>query len=184
MKYEGTPIWKVLLDMDGVIVDNLVDLAMREGMQPKEIVEKKSWMKKENPDFDYVVSLIRKHLYSGWHFENAPAMKSLPTFKKLIRHWLKNGVRVEILSSGCSGEDIYPEICRQKELWLEKHGIGLLPTNYARGSSEKYKWAGEGILLIDDYAKNIEQFRNAGGHGIIYQNVNTLMDELQYFSLL
>ncbi len=81
-------------------------------------------------------------------------MKEFHVFTKLIRQWLSNGLHVEILSSGTSGKDIFHEVCRQKDEWLDTWGLSILPAHYAMGSSEKQKWAAPDILLIDDYGNS------------------------------
>jgi hypothetical protein len=177
-------ITEILLDMDGVLVDNMRGLAELEGISVNELLRIKAARKLVDPDFDFVVHLIRKHIYNNDHFSDAPPLPEFTAFKKLIKHWLSNGIKVQILSSGCSASDIYPEICKQKELWLEKHGLGILPTNYAKGSKEKQKWAQPHILLIDDYPRNIEQFRNAGGNAIQHSSIEQTIKELLEFNLL
>lgn len=175
---------KILLDMDGVIVNNMKDLADREGMTVDWIIREKNRLKAEDENFDFVVHLIRRHLYTGQHFAECQPLPHLDVFKKFIRQWLKNGIKVEILSSACSGPDIYDEICRQKEIWLAKHGLDILPTNFSRGSREKHHWARPNVLLIDDYGKNCEAFRSAGGHAVKFESVPGMIVSLEEYGLV
>ena len=76
-------------------------------------------------------------------------------------------------------------MCDQKREWLKKNGLDLLPQHFAMGAREKQKWAAPNALLIDDYEKNIRQFKEKGGHGIFYQHdINKLMEDLQELNLL
>ena len=179
-----TKIKKIYLDMDGVLVDNILGLAHLENTTIDGIQEQKSNIRKNNPDIDFVIQLIRKHLYTNKHFSTCPPMKEFHVFTKLIRQWLSNGLHVEILSSGTSGKDIFHEVCRQKDEWLDTWGLSILPAHYAMGSSEKQKWAAPDILLIDDYGKNIDEFRAAGGHAIQHLNMNDTIVQLQELNLI
>lgn len=82
----------------------------------------------------------------------------------------QHGVNVEILSSkGTYDIEQGEETARQKQLWLEKHGI-LYPANFVRSKLEKAKFAHGRSILIDDSVGCIVPFREAGGHGILHKD--------------
>lgn len=173
----------IYLDMDGVKVNNLADLARREKTSVETLLRERDRLRRDDENFDYIVHLIRRHLPFG-HFETCDPLPHLPVLKRMIRRWLHNGIRVEILSSGCSGPDIFPEICRQKDVWLAKHGLDILPANYARGSSHKHDWAAPKALLIDDYGKNCSRWIEAGGHAVKFETMEQALVDLQEMGLV
>lgn len=177
-------ITEVLFDMDGVMVNNMLDLASREGITVEEIIRRKKEMKKMDADFDYVMHLIRKYLYTHRHFANSPAFAHIHEIKRLMRHMMHNGVSVKICSSATSGDDIYTEVVEQKKEWLDAHGLGILPAYFSRGAAEKKNYAKPHVLLIDDYERNVSQFIEAGGHAIQFECIHKLSHDLQEFGLL
>lgn len=57
-----------------------------------------------------------------------------------------------------------------KKVWIKNHlKINPLNIHIVNSGREKQKWADETAILIDDYGKNIEEFTQAGGHGIKYR---------------
>ena len=84
------------------------------------------------------------------------------------RYRSTHAVKVEILSSkGTYDGEQGLETARQKEYWLEKHGI-LYPANFVRSKIEKAKFAHGRAILIDDSEGCIIPFNDAGGHGILH----------------
>lgn len=181
---KNTKIEKIYLDMDGVLVDNIRGLAECEGVTSSDIMAEKERMYRENPELDYVMVLIRRHIYQNDHFYKCPPLPEFEAFKKLIKHWLTNGIYVEILSSGTSNADIYDEVCRQKVLWLEAHGLGVLPTNFSMGSKQKVDWADPKVLLIDDYVKNVKSFLECGGNALQHRTIRETILALEKMELL
>lgn len=173
----------IYLDMDGVQINNLADLARRENTSVETLLRERDRHRKEDPEFDYIVHLIRRHLPFG-HFITAEPYDHLPILKQMVRRWLSNGIRVEHLSSGCSGPDIFPEIVRQKDISLGRIGMDLLPANYAKGSRTKHDWARPKALLVDDYGKNIDAWRCAGGPAVKFENIQQFMIDMQEFGLV
>lgn len=158
------PIHTILLDMDEVLVDfkkALVDC---------------------NPEYDvanmYEVASIfgnKEALVSTWisntikhsGFETAKPKDFFFTVKDyLLPFWKEKGIKVEILSSLSSNPAIHSEIASQKLKWLSKHNVDL-PFTFVKGASNKQNYAKEGVLLIDDYYRNVTQFVTAGGYAIL-----------------
>lgn len=52
----------------------------------------------------------------------------------------------------------------EKMRWLSKHGINL----EVRFEADKYKLAKPNSLLIDDWDKQVNEFRAAGGYGLLF----------------
>ncbi len=175
----------IYFDMDDVLVDHRSGLALMNGMTLEEFeAENKRYQfaKKHPDDMDYIVDRIQAHLGKGC-FIHTPPTTEFYLFKQHIELWIKERYHVEILSSATKQTHLYDEICRQKTAWLENHGLGLLPRHYARGGKEKQKWAREDTLLIDDFHKNIGQFREAGGNAIHHVSVIETLKQAEELGL-
>lgn len=158
------PIHTILLDMDEVLVNfkqALVDC---------------------NPEYDvnnmYDVAGIfgnKQALISLWisntikknGFETAKPLGFFHTvMDTLLPYWIEKGIKVEILSSLSSNTDNQSKIATQKLRWLSNHKVDL-PFTFVKGARNKQNHAKEGVLLIDDYYRNVIQFISAGGYAIL-----------------
>ncbi len=174
----------VYFDMDGVLVDDMLTLAALEGKTLLEVEIARAAKKAEDPHFDYVVYLIRKHLYQNKCFATALETPEFPIFYSIIKHLLRKRIHVEILSSGTRQLDIFQECCDQKRIWLSERNLDIIPQHYAFGAREKQKWAQPNVLLIDDYDKNVREFIAAGGNAIQHSNINDTIVKLQALHLI
>lgn len=66
----------------------------------------------------------------------------------------------------------------EKKEWSEKHFN--IPNNriFIVKRSDKQKYAKEGDILIDDYDKNIKEWENAGGTGILHTSAAQTIHKL------
>jgi hypothetical protein len=79
-------------------------------------------------------------------------------------------VHVEILTSMGTHDPIQgKEAARQKQVWLNKHGI-TYKANFVRSKQEKANYATPTSILIDDSIGCITPFNAKGGHGILHTN--------------
>lgn len=158
------PIHTILLDMDEVLVDFkqvLIDC---------------------NPNYDvenmYEVAAVfgnKEALISEW-ISNAIKKKGFADAKplwfyrtvmdKLLPYWTEKGINVEILSSLSSNPANQSHIGTQKLRWLSNNNCNLKFT-FVKGARNKQNHAKQGVLLIDDYYRNVTQFINAGGYAIL-----------------
>lgn len=70
------------------------------------------------------------------------------------------------------------EYCQpEKEQWMIDHFDGLYDQFYCQPDKETY--ATPDSLLIDDRAKNINAFRNAGGQVILHRDAETTIEKLK-----
>ena len=91
--------------------------------------------------------------------------------------------QVEILTS-IPPKIIAPKAAEHKQAWLKKHyphkqwnfKIGPYP-------HQKHKFAQEQHILIDDTLKNIEQWKAAGGIGILHENSRKTIAQLEHIFL-
>ena len=71
-----------------------------------------------------------------------------------------------------------------KILWVKRHLSTSIPISTIVGGTNKYKFASEGDILIDDTAKNLGPWEAAGGIGILHESNNSAPTLLKLFSIL
>lgn len=64
-----------------------------------------------------------------------------------------------------------------KNAWVQKNLE--IPASKVIHESNKSKYAGPNKILIDDYDKNIKEFIAAGGIGILHNNTNNTISQLE-----
>ena len=173
---------RLLLDMDGVLVDLLTHL-----LQVSNLTEEQAYkeMIKERPEANpsLCVYLIKKHLLSE-PFIHAKPTANFSFFKSLISELQRNDDEVAILSSGTSQPE-YDEIVRQKKIWL-KNNLEDMDAYFSAGAKFKQEYANKNTILIDDNPTTVREFCSKGGIGIYYPNHSydtllRLMDILKYY---
>lgn len=110
-------------------------------------------------------------------------LEFMPDAHELLNHVRKVeshlGIHVEILTSMGTHDPIQgKEAARQKQVWLDKHGI-TYKANFVRSKEEKSKYATPSSILIDDSAGCISPFIAKGGHGILHHKsseTNRILD--------
>lgn len=89
----------------------------------------------------------------------------MEVYKFLYKFCLEHDIDLCILSSIRlqTGKD-------GKKEWIKQH-LKINPMNIyiVNSGREKKKWADESSLLIDDFSRNVDEFTQAGGHGIKYR---------------
>ena len=77
-------------------------------------------------------------------------------------------ITIEILTSMGTFDVVQGnEAKRQKQVWLDKHGIPY-KANFSRSKEEKSLFANEESILVDDSIGCIRPFAAKGGHGILH----------------
>lgn len=142
------------LDMDGVICD---------------FITKYREIRPDVPDskekFFYA---IEEHRI----FANLEKLNNTDRLVSLLFSELSQDVEVQILSSLGTWNKKYAKlVAEQKEEWLDKNGI-VCKRNFVNAFSEKKKYATGESFLIDDRVDCFDQFRAAGGHGVLYSDAN------------
>jgi phosphoglycolate phosphatase-like HAD superfamily hydrolase len=143
----------IYLDMDGVIAD--FDKRYEElfKITTKESERDKKW-----------VQFFDKFIQDR-HFATLDLM---PEAIELMDYLKGTGIPITILSS-TSSDKRDAAIRPQKMEWLSKHKIDF-PVILVPGARLKKDYATPDSILIDDTAKNIDDWRREGGIGILYES--------------
>lgn len=154
----------IFVDLDGVLVDLVSGLSGVVGEK----------MDSANNDvfrkhyYKLVASLNHKDLMSFW--TNLPPTKDCMTIWNSLKH-LQPLILTAVTDSMVT--------CEGKKNWVEKHlQIPRERVFCACKSREKQNYASPNTILIDDYDKNIEQFKEKGGHGILHTRTKKTLKEL------
>ena len=100
-------------------------------------------------------------------FENLEWMEN---GKQLLSRLDSLGVNIEILSSrGTHDDSIGEEVIRQKNIWLDKHGINY-PRNFVKIGIDKRNYSHENTYLIDDTPKVVDSFNLGVGKAFLYND--------------
>jgi hypothetical protein len=161
-------IKKIYLDMDGVIADFTKGYKQLNNMEPREA--------EKNKKFDHFFD----EFISAQTFANLDLMPGARELLTFLNHvYLNRSIPTEILSS-TANQDRYDEISRQKNIWLQKHGISFKP-NYVPGKRLKYQFATPDSVIIDDTLSVIEDWRKAGGIAIWHKDAATTLAQLKMY---
>lgn len=122
---------------------------------------------------------FRDAVMEGKIFENLEKMHGAELLLQQVAMMHGWGyIDVQILTSmGTFDKERGEEAKRQKLVWLEKQGINY-KANFVRTKPEKALYAHKFAILIDDSIGCIKPFSENGGVGILYENVNKALFEL------
>lgn len=122
-----------------------------------------------------------KYFFKNWknfivdqNFEN---LKWHRDAKQLLAFVEQLDVPTEILSSS-GGGSMHDEVVRQKTVWLKKHNVNYKP-NIVPGGTVKAQYAKPWHVLIDDTAKVVNRYREAGGPAILHVAADSTIQELK-----
>jgi hypothetical protein len=150
--------------MDGVIADFVKRYKELYRMEPREAEKSKK--------FD--------HFFDEFIASNQFATLDLmPGAMEGITFLRKLNVPTQMLSS-TANEKRYDDISKQKMIWLQTHGITFTP-NFVPGKRHKYKYAAPDKIIIDDTESVIDDWRKAGGIGILHKDWITTMAILKMY---
>lgn len=155
----------IYLDMDGVIADFYKRYFERYRLAPRDAEKKKEF----NKYFDEFIETKQ--------FETLDLMPGAMDGLIFLRKHLT--VPTQILSS-TANEARYDEISKQKKIWLNTHNITFTP-NFVPGKRFKYKFAAPDHIIIDDTESVIEDWKKAGGIGILHKYWPTTLAILKLY---
>ena len=112
------------------------------------------------------------------HLDWFPGAKKLLHFINSECVW-ERYIQVMILSSS-GGHGYEEKITKQKEKWLIDREIYYNPI-VVPGRRYKCLYANEHSILIDDVEKNVVQFREEGGYGIVHTSAEETIEWLENY---
>lgn len=175
-------IHTILLDMDGVLVD---DIDMFAHLDPlvKDMKDHIDTLKIFGQKQNYIFPLILEAIEKNRFLTAKPTTFTHAVKVILLPYWKSLGINVEILSSTMKHNPNRQSLENQKIQWLKNNGLDHLTVNLTNGSETKKDYASAGVLLIDDYDRTIGQFISNGGYAIQYTNLNEVMNKLRLIGL-
>ena len=159
-------ISKIYLDLDGCVCDFEKRFEEICGMTPKQAENKKI--------FD---NCFKKFIDE----EQFASLDKMPDADKGIQFLRKSNVPVVILSS-TGRPDSHEKIMKQKQIWLQKNGIPFQGL-FVPGKHLKKNYATRDSILIDDTPINIDEWRAAGGIGILHKNWEDTIKMLEAYGI-
>ena len=162
MPTETSKLFKIFLDMDGVIVDFDKRFEEQFGMPPREF--------EDNFGKDKFWEKIDAKGVGFWR-----GMDWMPGGQQLYNRVAKHD---HALLSSPSRSDLSKI---GKRMW-RKDNTPNTKLILARSYNKK-NYADKSNILIDDRADNIQQWKDAGGIGILYQSADQVMKELDKLGL-
>jgi hypothetical protein len=150
--------------MDGVIADFSKRYKELYNMEPREAEKHKQFDK-----------LFTEFIATG-QFATLDLMDGAMDGVEFLR---KAPVPTQILSS-TANEARYDAVSKQKMVWLQTHGITFTP-NFVPGKRHKYKFATPDSIIIDDTESVIDDWRKAGGIGILHKDWPTTLAILRMY---
>lgn len=113
-------------------------------------------------------------------------LKPLPYTRVMFRAiYQKYGDRCEILSSIPRPDNFLVTAPVDKIKWVRRYLNDSIVVNIVSNHSEKQKFCqGKDYVLIDDYAKNINEWNAKGGVGILHEDWNKTYTELVKLGIL
>ena len=153
----------IFVDMDGVLTDFLKGCESYLG-HPLTNDEK------GHTDYDN----RKEELTNKRLFANLPPMVDMYDLLAYIKH---TGVDWEILTAaGLVNREL---VVYDKKYWVDKYVDPSVVVNCTFTGSQKAAYALPGNVLIDDRAKNIEAWEEAGGIGIIHTSAKETIEKLK-----
>jgi hypothetical protein len=154
----------IYLDLDGVVADFVKRYKELYRMEPKEAEKSKKF----DSFFDEFIAT-----------NQFATLDLMPGALDAIAFLRKLNVPTQILSS-TANEKRYDAISKQKMIWLQTHGITFNPI-FVPGKRLKQEYAAPDKIIIDDTESVIEQWRSAGGIGILHKDWVTTMAILKMY---
>ncbi len=161
VKTKGKPVYKIYCDLDGVLVDFLG------GVQETLHLPKTP----DQYEIDEFLATLEGSSVDWW-----ASLDWTEDGKKL---WgLLKELNTEILTACPNQCKLQPNVIKGKKKWCKKNlkmSTGVNVTT-RRG---KLRFVGENHILIDDYLKNVNEWKQAGGKGIHYRTARQTAKELK-----
>ena len=165
---------KIYLDMDGVLAD--FDRGVRElcGMDPLPQTGK------TDPHQD---NLMWEEIRKVGHFYDK--LELMPGAKEMFgRIWDRYGDRCEILTGIPKEKRGILTAGEDKKNWMKRMLSDRIKVNIVYREQKPDYCKGKGSVLVDDLEKNIREWEEMGGTGVLHVSAENTLAELEKLGLL
>ncbi len=160
-------IQKIFIDMDGVLADFNKGLIELLNIQP---------MPQENQPVEWQEKMWNKiSKYSRFYLDLQPISGAVESFKNLYTIF---GDKIEILTGIPKPTRNVPFASQDKTEWVKRYLSSDVKVNTVLRAEKLNFSKGREYILIDDYSKNIKECTNTGGTGILFDNWQNVMSEI------
>ena len=153
----------IYLDMDGVVADFDEYAARTLGVPPSQGVYPEDIWNKLATNSRLYRDLIKTPYADKLVYQCSVIAK-------------QQGYELKFLTAVPKGNDV-PWAFYDKVIWAQKYFPGI-PVMFGPFSKDKYIHCRPGDILIDDRTSNIEEWRVAGGLGILHRDFNDTLAQL------
>lgn len=162
-------ITEVNFDMDGVLTDFVPSALKITGKTVDQI---------EAMPEDEKYKFLATYKANGF-FKKMLPMPYLKSLVELMNVLREHGIKVNILSS--AGTELFDKCREDKMAWLRANiAFRFDEIRIVNKSPDKAKYAGKGIILVDDRDKALMPFRSAGGISVKHTKANkTIIDIME-----
>lgn len=152
---------KLYVDSDGVVADWVKK--MIELINHPEIVCQET-LNKHPERTQYIRTIYSKHPSVFGELD------IIPLGKKLLETLQTLNISFNILTAVGPDHHCFDTVKRTKIMWFKEH-FGLTDEQIicVPNSSDKTKYAYSNTILIDDYEKNIQEWNERGGQGLLFK---------------
>lgn len=163
----------IYFDMDGVLVD------FNRGQEEILKIDIVHQDHKKPGDDDLLFSKMRE--YDHYYLMLKPIEGSLSLFNKVYE---KYGGKCRILTGVPKANRGIINASSDKKAWVEKYLSKEIIVNTVLRKEKVQFVKGRGSILIDDFSKNIKEWREAGGTGIRFISAKETEEELIKLGIL
>jgi len=168
--FEAQQKYKIYVDLDGVMVDFDKFAKEATGICPMKAstepgLKSKFW------------GAVDRYMKSG-----KPFFSAMSPMKDAMELWgYVKKYDPEILTA--TGHVQTQTVLKEKPAWVAKNIGDHVKVNMVAKSSEKAKFAGPNVILIDDRRKSIDPWVAAGGIGILHTSAENTIKQLKELGL-
>ncbi len=164
---------KIYFDMDGVLAD--FDWGVKELGHIEPLDQMTATAEDDRKLWDAVRGV--EHFYDK--------LEIIPGSDVMLRTLLERyGDRCEILTGIPKPHNRIEHAGEDKQNWMARNFGPQIKVNVVFKEQKKERCKGPGCILIDDYQKNIETWRDCGGTGILFTDAESAMQEMKDLGIL
>jgi len=157
--------YKIALDLDGVLADFDNRVSSLLGFNWKTFHPDLLWKELEN----------EKYLFN--------TLSVMPNSLKLVTHLMHHDLYILTAIPRPTGK--LASAAQDKKDWVARHINKKIHVQTVLGGKNKAKYVEDSnSILIDDFPRNIEAWKAAGGIGVLHTSVNDTLDQLNTLGVI